>query len=184
MSLWKTLSTCPLFYDIHQDEMEKYFLNCQVTEYHKGETIFNQDEDINYLFTVLEGKVTVSKPYGKENKDIQVLTPGSFYGENFLFSDIKNTEILIVQENTKILEIPFQVLQDIFEKDSLIYSIFITNLSYLVLKKFDITQNIVFRIMGEKNNTVRIPLYDDTTMRKAYSKPERDKFLKKMTKKS
>ena len=182
MSLWKTLSTCPLFYDIHQEEMEAHFINCQVSEYHKGETIFSEADEVNYLFTVLEGQITVSKSYGKDTKDIQVLSQGSFYGEHFLFSDIKKTEVLTVQENTKVLEIPFTVLQNIFENEPLIYSIFITNLNYLVLKKFEITQNIVFRIMGEENNTIRTPLYDDTTIRKAYSREERDKFLKNITK--
>ncbi|MDC0255367.1 Crp/Fnr family transcriptional regulator [Bacteriovoracales bacterium] len=182
MSLWKTLSTCPLFYDIHQDEMEAHFINCRVSEYHKGETIFSEADEVNYLFTVLEGQITVSKSYKKDSKDIQVLSQGSFYGEHFLFSDIKQTEVLTVQENTKVLEIPFTVLQNIFENEPLIYSIFITNLNYLVLKKFEITQNIVFRIMGEENNTIRTPLYDDQTIRKAYSREERDKFLKNITK--
>ena len=182
MSLWKTLSTCPLFYDIHQSEMEKHFINCQVSEYHKGETIYGEEENINYLFTVLEGKITIARNTEEGMKDIQVLGKGGFYGEHFLFSDMKKTEILTVEENTKVLEVPFQVLQEVFEKDPLIYGIFITNLSYLVLKKFEIAQNIVFRVMEEPKNTIRVHLYDDTTIRKAYSRDERDKFLKKMTK--
>jgi len=182
MSLWKTLSTCPLFYDIHQDEMEKHFLSCRVSEYHKGETIYGEADNINYLFTVLEGKITIRRDTPEGMKDIQVLGKGGFYGEHFLFSDMEKTEMLTVQENTKVLEVPYRVLQDVFEKDPVIYGIFITNLNYLVLKKFEIAQNIVFRIMGEPKNTIRVPLYDDTTIRKAYSKSDRDKFLKDMSK--
>ena len=181
MSLWKTLSTCPLFYDIHQV---------------KWKSTLSIAESVNTTrvrpFMVKKKILTTSLQYLKEStiarnseegmKDIQVLGKGGFYGEHFLFSDMKKTEILTVEENTKVLEVPFQALQEVFEKDPLIYGIFITNLSYLVLKKFEIAQNIVFRVMEEPNNTIRVPLYDDTTIRKAYSRDERDKFLKKMTK--
>lgn len=80
----------PIFKNLDCDEVDEIFKIVEHKEYLKGEILFNEDDIVDSLYIINEGKLKIYK-YTKNGKEqiLHILNEGDFWGEMHLLKEKK-----------------------------------------------------------------------------------------------
>ncbi|MDR1057706.1 MAG: cyclic nucleotide-binding domain-containing protein [Coxiellaceae bacterium] len=116
--------TAPIFNNFTQDELEYLFQSAQKTVFEKGEFIIHEGEIGQEFYTILDGKVDVSKESGIPNEVIHLATigAGNVLGEISVITQNPRSATVTALEKTTTLSINIAKIkldpntQSIYEK--------------------------------------------------------------------
>lgn len=135
MSIPDLLQGSPLFYEVHDREIEFILKQCQICEYKQGDYIFEQNHQVEYLYLLLEGRVSLSKKTSSTTINIDELEEGDLFGVDVL-SDEKHSSIEArCDKDTFALRIDFDVLSSLYKKKPALLSILLINITRLLSKR-------------------------------------------------
>jgi CRP/FNR family cyclic AMP-dependent transcriptional regulator len=91
------------------------YLPCSaLRSYTKGQTIYNLDQPSTSLCLIIEGRVKLSRPTGRERQVVvDVYQPDDFFGESSLLGEAHGPEIAVALENTKLMTWTTAEIQEI-----------------------------------------------------------------------
>ena len=104
----------------------------QVLEFRKGQIIFRQGDEGNYMYAIHYGSVGIYLDYGTaEEKKLTTLYSNTFFGEMGLISDEKRSATAVVEEDGTLLEtIRAENLESLFKSNPLKIDMILNHLSH------------------------------------------------------
>jgi CRP-like cAMP-binding protein len=101
------------------DDLKNYFCDFGTSKlYKKGEAIYKENENSNYVYLIYKGKVKGIKidEFGKE-LIITILKDDELFGFSAIFDNSRNYESTITMEQTEIMVVPKKTLQEILKNN-------------------------------------------------------------------
>lgn len=131
MSIINIIKSCPLFFELYDEEIESIVEQCNVISLNTGEKVFKENDEGNEIFLILSGEVFVRK--GDVN--LVKLFKGDLFGEMVLLDERTRTADVVADTLTDVLIIDFDVIFSTFTKKPKIFSILMLNLCRLLAKR-------------------------------------------------
>jgi len=110
------LKQTPLFASYFEDEFLAFAKKCRVVDYRMGETIVEEQGNVNHLYIIGSGTVEVSRT----NLDhyatpIQILQTGDLFGvESVLKDTYVSNSYIVYSDIVKVIEIPRDIMMNEF----------------------------------------------------------------------
>lgn len=131
MSIQSIIRGAPLFYDLHDSEIEAVLENCQVMQLGPGEKIFDFGDKGEDLYLILNGKVDIMK----NNVLIATLGKAELFGELILlYEGIRSTDAISIQ-HTDLLVLNYKSIIRMYDKNPRAMSIMMLNLCRLMAER-------------------------------------------------
>ena len=104
----------------------------QVLSFRKGEIIFREGDEGNYMYAIHGGSVGIYLDYGTaQEKKLTTLYSNSFFGEMGLISDEKRSATAVVEEDGTLLEtIREENLEGMFRSNPMKIDMILSHLSH------------------------------------------------------
>ncbi len=98
------LQTLPLFKDLSARQAGNLLTECVERKYNPGDTIFNEGDQGNALFIVVEGFVAITKKgEGGETQTLVNLGPGTYFGELALLDALPRSASAVAIDGSSVL---------------------------------------------------------------------------------
>lgn len=146
MAIPDLLKGCPLFYELYDKEIEKIVQYCNVITFKPGDVVVTDGQVGDEIYIVLEGLVTVQKKLETETLTIQDLGAGDVFGEMVLVSEKTRSADIIAHSECSILEIGYNDIFNIFQKEPAIFGLIILNLSRLLAKRLKNSNDMILML--------------------------------------
>lgn len=131
MSIINTIKSCPLFFELYDEEIESIVEKCNVMSLSEGESVFLENDEGNEIFLILNGEALVKKG----NTTLVTLSKGDLFGEMVLLDERTRTADVVAGTYTDVLVIDFDAIFGIFSIRPKIFSILMLNLCRLLAKR-------------------------------------------------
>ena len=131
MSIINTIKSCPLFFELYDEEIEGIIEKCNVLSLSQGESVFLENDEGNEIFLILNGEALVKKG----DTTLVTLSKGDLFGEMVLLDERTRTADVVAGTYTDVLVIDFDAIFGIFTKKPKIFSILMLNLCRLLAKR-------------------------------------------------
>ena len=135
LSIPDLLQGSPLFYEVHDKEIEFVLKQCQICEYKANDYIFEQNQQLEFLYLLLEGKVSLTKQTSSTTINIDELEEGDLFGVDVLSDEKSSTIEAKCDKDTFVLRIDFDVLRSLYKKKPALLSILLINITRLLSKR-------------------------------------------------
>lgn len=99
-----------IFGDATSDEIEQIIEMSEIKNYKKSEVIVEEGSTNEYLFIIIDGRVSIKKVF-EEEINITEFKKGDFFGEISLFDQKPQPTTAIAIDKTKLLVIPYPSLR-------------------------------------------------------------------------
>jgi small-conductance mechanosensitive channel/CRP-like cAMP-binding protein len=113
----QALSTLPFFFFLSRDELALVGKKTISRKIPANTAIFNAGDEGHSMFVVLEGCFQVIIPIDGTPQTVAHIWPGNFFGEMSLFTGEKRSATIIAHENSIVLEIKKEILEDLFKNN-------------------------------------------------------------------
>lgn len=128
MSFIQQLKSCPLFYELHDDEimniMEDYF----VLDLDPEQFIFRDGDLGEELYLLMSGNAKVFK----NGKHVASLKKGDLFGEMVLLKDQIRKADILTDTNCSVLVINYKNFKNVFNQNYKVFSLIMFNLSRML----------------------------------------------------
>jgi CRP-like cAMP-binding protein len=106
------LSGSELFSSLDEETLARVALKATSVRLERNDTLFNEGDDANDLFVVLNGRLAIGKrsPDGRESL-VALMEPGDIFGEMPLFDDEPRSASARALERSEVVRIPFDVVR-------------------------------------------------------------------------
>ena len=135
MSIPDLLQGSPLFFEVHDKEIEFILKQCQICEYKANDYIFQQNQQLEYLYLLLEGRVSLTKQTSSATINIDELDEGDLFGVDVLSDEKSSTIEAKCEKDTFVLRIDFDLLRSLYKKKPALLSILLINITRLLSKR-------------------------------------------------
>lgn len=153
MAIPDELKGCPLFYEMYEKEIEKIVKRGLVGTYEPGEPIIRDGDEGDEIFVVLEGKLIVQKQTAEGIIKIAPLVKGDVFGELVLLDEKIRSADIISQEVSHVLELSYNQIFYLYEKEPRIFGVLLLNLSRLLAKRLRATNSIIVDLRKVKEDS-------------------------------
>ncbi len=114
----RTLSDGPLFKGMGKKLLRELLIDLIEKKYAAGDIIFHEGESGKAVYFVLEGSVKIIKRANSENKTLQVLGPGSHFGELALIGHTSRFATAVAEEDSLLLIMYKSYFDDLIRSNS------------------------------------------------------------------
>lgn len=128
MSLLQIVKSCPLFVELHDNEIMNIVESCIVLDLDENEYIFRCGDIGHELYLFMRGGAMVQR----DGVQLASLKKGDLFGEMVLLKDRERKADILTTLPSGILVIDYSHLVKIFEQDSKVFSIIMFNLSRML----------------------------------------------------
>lgn len=135
MSVLDLLKGCPLFYELYPKEIEKLASHCNVLTFNDGDYIVKDQEEGNEVYVILEGDAVIEKKLPHGTKRIAELHQGDVFGEMVLIDEKTRSADIKATKKSFVLEIPYDSIYVMFQKEPRIFGLLLLNLSRLIAQR-------------------------------------------------
>ena len=94
-----------IFEDLSPAELEQIKSQAVRKHYKKGETIFREGDDADFIYFVESGEVGISVQKFTQEEEISTLGPGEYFGEMAVLYKNRRTATVVAREDTELLTI-------------------------------------------------------------------------------
>lgn len=128
MSILQVVKSCPLFYELYDQEIMKIVEKCRVLSLTKGDFVFKTGETGNQIFLILNGSTEV------KSGDVTIarLKKGDLFGEMVLLKEPLRNADIYVDSYTDILVIEYEDIFGLYEVNNKVFSLLMLNLSRML----------------------------------------------------
>ncbi|MEZ7892588.1 MAG: cyclic nucleotide-binding domain-containing protein [Candidatus Wallbacteria bacterium] len=99
------LKQIPIFSSLNDSHVEKIKEIIEEVAFTRGTTIFRQGDQGDAFYIIIEGKVKISKREDNEEKTLNILTEGQFFGEMALLEEAPRMATALCFEDCKLYKI-------------------------------------------------------------------------------
>ena len=146
------LKSCPLFFELYDQEIEKIVKYCSVYTVDPDQKIISDGEVGDQIFVLLEGEALVVKDTGSERIPIQPLKPGDVFGEMSLMGEKTRQADVVSTSICHVLEISYAKIFELFQKEPKIFGLVVFNISRLVSKRLAAANSIIVQLQNKDKN--------------------------------
>jgi len=148
------LDTVQIFQGLNREQLAGIINFCEEAEFQAGTRIFEQGEDAVYLWIVKEGRVDLrfevaGSTSGGENMISSIPTGGAFGWSSFTSPHKYRLSGYCSGETCKLIKVEREGLRELFEKDSDIGYVVISNVAAIVGTRFHEFQEEAARHRGQ-----------------------------------
>lgn len=145
-----------IFEGLEEDELQEIMKICQITEFHKGEKVFEIGESAEHLFIVKEGEVELRFKVIYQNISTSVCLErkprGEPLGWSALTEPYKYTLSAIAVTEAELLQMGHKELKGLCEKNNHLGYVLMSNIAKLIARRFILTQE---KLIQEIQNALR-----------------------------
>jgi CRP-like cAMP-binding protein len=98
-------TTSSVFEDLSPTELGQIKSQAVHKYYKKGDTIFREGDDADFIYFVESGEVAISVQKFTEEEEVSTLGPGEYFGEMAVLYKNRRTATVIAREDTELLSI-------------------------------------------------------------------------------
>jgi CRP-like cAMP-binding protein len=143
-----------IFQDLNSEQLSEMIKYCQEAEFESGARIFEQGEDAVYLWIVKKGRVDLrlemaDSPSDEENTISSIPEAGAFGWSSFTSAHKYRLSGYCSGSGCKLIKVEREGLRQLFEKDSDIGYIAMSNIAAVVGTRFHELQEEVARRRGQ-----------------------------------
>ena len=111
-----SISTCPLFRNLDQEERAQILTIGEPRRYLGEQVIFREGEPGDGLFILVSGSVRISKRSATGEEALAILEPNAFFGEMALIDFLPRAADAIANSQTDVFFIPLSALRGLLEE--------------------------------------------------------------------
>jgi CRP-like cAMP-binding protein len=148
MSVLHVVKGCPLFYELYDQEILKIVEHCRVMQSQKGEYIFQQGDEGNEIFLIINGSASVRKG----DIELAKLRKGDLFGEMVLLKDNIRKADIYINDFTDVLVMDYQTIFGLYETNNKVFSILMLNLSRLLATRLKKAGEAIEKLKMESIN--------------------------------
>ncbi len=145
MAVTDLLKSCPIFFDLFDNEIESVVKKCKVFTYDPGDYIAKEGDPSREIMILLDGEVSSKKQEGDQLFLVEQFKKGSVFGFLVLIEEKNFTTHIIAEKESHILKIPFQHLLSVFDSDARTFGIICLNLCRILAMRFEKLNSSVFQ---------------------------------------
>lgn len=131
-SYLQTLSGGPLFKGMDTKLLRRLLIDLVEKNYAEGEIIFHEGESGKAVYFVLEGSVKIVKESDPEQTTLQVLGPGSQFGELALIGNTSRFAAAVAEKDSLLLIMYKSYFDDLIRRKSATSSRILLNLAEIL----------------------------------------------------
>ncbi|AHZ85090.1 Crp/Fnr family transcriptional regulator [Bdellovibrio bacteriovorus] len=137
------IDNCPICSTQEEDVTEQILSVIQKKTYPKNALLFEQEDESKGLFLITKGTVKISKisPNGKEIV-LGLLGAGKTFGEGSLLGQDRQADTAATTEPTEVFYLPKKELQNILQKNPLLYQSVVASLVRWMANLNNVIENI------------------------------------------
>ena len=128
MSIIQTIKSCPLFYELYDNEINGIVDKCQVISLTAGDFVFKQGEEGDSIFLLLNGAAQVLV----NDIEVALLGKGDLFGEMVLLKDPIRHADIFVPAQASLLVLDYKDIFGLFEQNNKLFSLVMLNLSRML----------------------------------------------------
>ena len=145
------LKSVTIFSGVDDDNLEKIFSQCEVTEKKAGYVLIEEDTEATQIFIILSGTVKIVLNLKKDPLEIVELGPGHCVGEASIIGIQKHCASAVIDEDARVLVFPRHVLMDIYNNDKELFSLLILNIARELARRLYRTDQALLKIKGQQS---------------------------------
>jgi CRP-like cAMP-binding protein len=123
------IERCKLFVGVEPEEIARISNRCKPVAYHEGDCIVRADTVGDALYILVEGNVSIRIGESDEITLAQHTKPGAFFGEIALVDSGPRSASVVAETDSKLLQLPIDVLEDCFRGNAAIEARIMRNLA-------------------------------------------------------
>lgn len=131
MSFIQKVKSCPLFHELHDEEIMDIVEDCYVLDLDPNEFIFNDGDTGHELYLLMSGNAKVIK----NNKHVATLKKGDLFGEMVLLKDHNRKADILTDTNCSVLVINYDNFKKVFNQNTKVFSLIMFNLSRMLAER-------------------------------------------------
>jgi len=135
MSQIDIVKSCPLFFELYDDEIDSILKKCYVIQYSSSKLIIKEGDEGKDFFVIVQGKVEVSKQVAGRKIRIAVLEKGDVFGEFVLINERKRRTSISALDSCDILVVDHDTIFSLFQNNPKIFSILMMNMARLLARR-------------------------------------------------
>lgn len=181
MSFSEVVKKCTLFLDIPDREIDYLLEEANVIETHESDTvIFKEKDNVEGLYVVLDGKLSVEKKVNEKIMQIQVLYGMDFFGEQCITSDNQFHYDIISKSSCHVLIISLEKIEKYKTKYVKGYCQMLENIFRHEFARHRSTLGTIARLTFQEGVFVRFPLFDNRREKFTDEKRSRHKIIEEL----
>jgi len=135
------LKKSPLFETFNENELKQLESAALPVEIITGDPVFSEGSVSDALFFIQQGSVKVVKAAAQDEQAMRELSANTVIGELGLLDGAPRAASVIAKENLKLIKIPYQSLETIFEKNPAVGMKFYKRLGTIISNRIRTTTN-------------------------------------------
>ena len=128
MSIVSLIKSCPLFYELYDNEIMSIVDSCRVINLKPGDKIFSEGDMGEEIYLILSGSAIVKKG----DLSIAILRQGDLFGEMVLLKENIRHADIVSDNYTDVLVVSYHDIFGLYETDKNAFSIIMLNLARLL----------------------------------------------------
>lgn len=148
MALIDTVKSCPLFYELYDEEIDIILDESSVVSFDANDVIIAEDDEGDSFYIILSGKAAVTKNVGEHCIKVSELKTGDAFGETVLINDNKRMTTISAASNCDVLIIDSDSIFSLYNTKPKIFSILILNLARLLAHRLSTSSKAISSFHG------------------------------------
>jgi len=145
MSILQVVKESALFYELYDEEILKIVEKCKVLNLEPGQPIFEEGEEGNEIFLILNGTAQVKRGDLKLAK----LRKGDLFGEMVLLKDNVRKASIYADNFTDVLVVDYDTIFGLYSTNNKIFSLIILNLARLLATRLHKAGDVIEKLSRE-----------------------------------
>ncbi|MBL7713883.1 MAG: cyclic nucleotide-binding domain-containing protein [Bdellovibrionales bacterium] len=133
MSVINLIRSCPLFYELYDEEIEKIVSKCSVLKFKDGETIMKEGDNGSELYVILSGQAHTTKIVRDRPLRVGELKKGDVFGETVLINEMtRATSVIADGGGCDVLLVDHDSIFKLFREDTKVFAVLVLNLARML----------------------------------------------------
>lgn len=132
MSVINLIRSCPLFYELYDEEIEKLVADCSVVKFKDGEPIIKEGDTGSELYVILSGNAYTTKLLRDQALRVGELKKGDVFGETVLINEPLRATSVIASGQCDVLIVDHETIFKLFKSDTKIFAVLVLNLARML----------------------------------------------------
>ncbi|MBF0441868.1 MAG: cyclic nucleotide-binding domain-containing protein [Oligoflexales bacterium] len=144
MAIVDIVKSCPIFFELYDDEIEKVLKDCKVHTYNDGDYIVKEGDKGKEIYIMLAGTAFMQRKVGNKTVNIETLKHSSVFGYFVLTEEQTYTSDIVASGSADVLSIPYDHLLGFFRTNPGIVAVIALNLTRMMAQRMDALRESIF----------------------------------------
>ena len=146
MGIPDLLRSCPVFFDLYEDEVEKIVRTCPVRIWDQGNLIREEGSADENIYVLLTGQAEVCKTAPGGRILVQELVSGDLFGLVSILGEKTCQADVVAAGPCQVLEISHETIFRLYKKESAVFGLMMLNISRLLSRRIVAANDVIARL--------------------------------------